>query len=121
MAGYWFAGTGSEAGAYADSIALKDENGLPYFPGKSLKGIFRNAFRIAEYNNWFTGWDSLQKDLFGVEGSYYRFTTSGRDGNALINSADDLLTSGSLHFSNAVIDPVISDKVARNPDIKKLL
>ena len=42
LLGYWYIGTGHEAGAYADSIALKDRDNLPFIPGKTLKGMFRN-------------------------------------------------------------------------------
>lgn len=119
MTGYWFAGTGSEAGAYADSIALKDENGLPYFPGKSLKGIFRNAFKIAENNNWFTDHKDLENFLFGKEGSYCRPGESGK--NQTFIEPNNLLTSGHLHFSNAVIDPRITEFVLKEPDLRNLL
>lgn len=45
---YWHAGTGLGLGVLADAITLKDENHLPYLPGKTLKGLFREAFQILE-------------------------------------------------------------------------
>ncbi len=45
---YWHAGTGLGLGVLADAITLKDENRLPYLPGKTLKGLFREAFQILE-------------------------------------------------------------------------
>lgn len=41
---YWHPGTGSGRGADVDAIVYRDANGLPRLPGKSLKGILRNAF-----------------------------------------------------------------------------
>lgn len=41
---YWHAGSGLSSGAQADAVVIKDENGLPYFPGKTLKGIFRDSY-----------------------------------------------------------------------------
>lgn len=100
--GYWFIGSGHEAGAYADSLMLKDPSGLPYIPGKTIKGIFRNAARIAEAN----GLIDRVNELFGVEGT----TITGKvvinknrnqDGNNDTISGSEEDTAGILCFSNA--------------------
>jgi CRISPR/Cas system CSM-associated protein Csm3 (group 7 of RAMP superfamily) len=39
----WHIGSGLDAGADADNIVLKDENNLPYIPGKTLKGLLKDA------------------------------------------------------------------------------
>ncbi|GAB4294939.1 MAG: hypothetical protein Kow0068_19780 [Marinilabiliales bacterium] len=39
----WHIGSGLDAGAYADAIVLKDEDGLPYIPGKTIKGLLKDA------------------------------------------------------------------------------
>jgi len=38
---YWHLGSGLSAGTKLDSLVIKDENGLPFAPGKTLKGLFR--------------------------------------------------------------------------------
>lgn len=43
---YWHAGTGLGKGAISDAIVLKDDKGLPWLPGKTLKGLFREGFQI---------------------------------------------------------------------------
>ena len=48
---YWHAGTGLGLGALADAITLKDEKNIPYLPGKTIKGLFREAFNILEETN----------------------------------------------------------------------
>ncbi|MBP7642042.1 MAG: hypothetical protein KA767_01820 [Saprospiraceae bacterium] len=53
---YWQVSSGLGIGSAADSECLKDDKGLPYIPGKTLKGLWRDAFlysgqekNIAEY------------------------------------------------------------------------
>jgi CRISPR/Cas system CSM-associated protein Csm3 (group 7 of RAMP superfamily) len=50
---YWHIGSGVEGGAYADALVLKDNQQLPYLPGKSIKGLLRDAFTRAAKNQWF--------------------------------------------------------------------
>ena len=45
---YWQVGSGRGRGADADALALKDRHGLPYLPGKSLKGLLREGLQICE-------------------------------------------------------------------------
>lgn len=40
---YWSSSSGLSGGALADNLSLKDKNGLPYLPGKTIKGLFRDA------------------------------------------------------------------------------
>lgn len=69
---YWHVGSGEEGGAYADNLCLKNHLGLPYLPGRAIKGLLRSAFELAEQNNWFTSkkadTQSLSKLVFGQEG-----------------------------------------------------
>jgi CRISPR/Cas system CSM-associated protein Csm3 (group 7 of RAMP superfamily) len=70
----WHIGSGKEAGAYADSLTIKDDDGLPFLPGKSIKGLLREAFTIAQANSWCTDIEkahdinNLTDALFGSEG-----------------------------------------------------
>lgn len=47
MLSYWYVGTGKGAGVGVDSIAFQTQSGLPVWPGKSLKGVFRDAYKQA--------------------------------------------------------------------------
>ena len=38
---YWHCGSGSSGGSKVDALVVKDKNGLPYVPGKTLKGHIR--------------------------------------------------------------------------------
>ncbi len=61
---YWRAGTGRGAGALLDEMVHKDADGLPSLPGRTVKGLLRDAvFRAEEWEqvspgttiNWFGG------------------------------------------------------------------
>ncbi|WP_298943931.1 RAMP superfamily CRISPR-associated protein [uncultured Psychromonas sp.] len=62
----WHVGSGEEGGAYADALALKNHVNLPYLPGKSIKGLLRQAFETAIDNEWFTD-RTVISELFGYE------------------------------------------------------
>ena len=67
---YWHAGSGRGRGAQVDAVVQRDRFGLPYLPGKTLRGLLRNAVLNTET------WGLLKKDygtditamLFGDEG-----------------------------------------------------
>lgn len=40
---YWHCGSGLAAGADVDLLPVKDRQGLPYVPGKTIKGLVRDA------------------------------------------------------------------------------
>ena len=42
---YWLAGTGRGSGGSYDEKSLVDENGIPYIPGKHLKGLLKEGLR----------------------------------------------------------------------------
>ena len=45
---YWQAGTGRSGGALVDSLVNKDINGLPFLPGRTIKGLLRQAVSSVE-------------------------------------------------------------------------
>lgn len=45
---YWHIGSGFGRGAEVDALVLRDMDGLPYIPGRSLKGVFREAAQNCE-------------------------------------------------------------------------
>lgn len=40
---YWSVGSGKGAGNGKDNLVLKDKNGLPFVPGRTFKGLLRDA------------------------------------------------------------------------------
>ena len=45
---YWHIGSGVTAGSRVDNLVLKDENGIPFISGKTLKGLFREMAEILD-------------------------------------------------------------------------
>lgn len=67
----WHIGTGDEGGAYADALMLKDQNNLPYIPGRSIRGLLKEAFLLMQdsIKNSEAPHLRLTKLLFGEEGA----------------------------------------------------
>lgn len=102
---YWHIGSGAEGGAYADGLVLKDNQQLPYLPGKSIKGLLRDAFTRAEKNKWFdlTEYSSLVDVLFGNENN------------------DGTTNQGILQISSAVLSSQEKNYLSQNPQAKSQL
>jgi len=66
----WHISGGDEGGAHADALMLKDHNQLPYIPGRSVRGLLKEAFQIAQENQWFIDQPHLINLLFGNEGEH---------------------------------------------------
>lgn len=77
----WHCGSGLSAGADVDALVVKDKDDMPYVPGKTIKGLVREA---VENLMQFTGADKsgLIKQAFGKGGK----------------------TTGCAHFGNAKLD-----------------
>lgn len=45
---YWHLSSGLSGGAKLDSMVVKDSDNLPYAPGKTIKGLVREALEIAK-------------------------------------------------------------------------
>lgn len=100
----WHCGSGLDAGAEADALVLKDRDNLPYIPGKTIKGLLRDAaMEILETENAFFKKEEVEK-LFGKQ--------STKVGEKNIPSE-----SGSAFFLNATMlkkeaDAIISNNLA---------
>ena len=58
----WHCGSGLAAGADVDALVKKDNNGLPYIPGRTLKGLLREAASTLSADN------EIINSVFGVSG-----------------------------------------------------
>jgi CRISPR/Cas system CMR subunit Cmr6 (Cas7 group RAMP superfamily) len=70
---YWHCGSGLAAGADVDALVITDKDGLPFIPGKTIKGLIHEAFDdLCEFNslnrssyaNHFFGTQSTQGSAF---------------------------------------------------------
>lgn len=82
----WNCSSGLSAGADADSLVIKDANGLPYIPGKTIKGLVKEA--VEDYVA-LCGMPIALDDSFGKDAEM---------------SVDGLPQKGCLFFSNATLN-----------------
>lgn len=62
---WWQPGTGRGSGAHLDALANTDADGIPELPGRTVKGLLRDAVRRAEELGWIE--EGLTESLFGKE------------------------------------------------------
>lgn len=84
----WHCGSGFSAGADVDALVVKDENGMPFVPGKTLKGLIREAIE-----NYISMSSDTEADIIKtVEETFGRICDNANES-----------TMGSAHFSNAML------------------
>lgn len=97
----WHCGSGLSAGADVDALVIKDKNSLPYIPGKTIKGLVRQALEeIVEYKDKL----DVKKDInvnFGVE----RQSTTEKE------NLNDNQPRGTVFFTNATLTTELSNSI----------
>lgn len=64
---YWHPGTGRGQGSHVDAVAHRDTDGLPVLPGKTVKGLLRDAVTRWGSFNQAESKPSLAEQLFGPD------------------------------------------------------
>jgi len=82
----WHCGSGLSSGAEADAEVLKDENKLPYIPGKTIKGLLKDALlEMCEANS---GIEQHSIDgMFGLEIKKDEKVVGTKNGSAFFSNA----------------------------------
>lgn len=107
----WHCGSGESKGADLDNLVIKDERGLPFIPGKTIKGLVRDGMEtLKEVQPGFINGASLLK-LFGTEA---KADESGFD-------TTTYKTSAVTFFTNAVLDGGLLDYLAVKTDLQEHL
>lgn len=89
---YWHAGTGRGSGHHLDALVARDAFGLPFLPGKTLRGLLRDAMhRLEQWGSAGIGAGTTQR-LFG--------STAWEDGDAGPVARDETVP-GVLFVSDA--------------------
>ena len=92
---YWHISSGLSGGSALDSYAVKDSIGLPYVPGKTIKGLVREAAEMF--------WEQEDIDkCFGSRGSKEK----------QVNNDDT--TQAQCYFSSATIDEETAAQITSN-------
>lgn len=94
---YWHCGSGLSSGADLDLLVIKDQQGMPYVPGKTIKGLLREAMEDINQINHFVNEDLLLKALG---------EPSKRN-----DASEDKNEKGECFFRNAELDPVLRDAI----------
>ena len=98
---YWHVSSGLSGGAALDSYVVKDSAGLPYVPGKTIKGLVREAAELF--------WDQGDIDkCFGSRGS------KNKQNNGNEQNENDDTTQAQCYFSSATIDEKIAVEITSN-------
>lgn len=91
----WHIGSGLSAGAASDNQVLKDQNDLPYIPGKTIKGLLKDALYEMPENQ---ANRDLINELFGFE----------------IKKASTEKHNGILSLSNAQLSEAEQKEISEN-------
>jgi len=100
----WHCGSGLGMGAELDASVIKDEIELPYIPGKTLKGLLREAGEVIAEVLSDSQEQLLVDEIFGVE---------AKDGNISV--------PGVCYFSNAEFSVETKQELLKNEDYVKNL
>lgn len=108
----WHCGSGLAAGADVDALVVKDKDGLPFVPGKTMKGLVREVIEEME----------LIDGRFN-ENSFIQMFGNSEDRNAdsrLTKKSEnyDFLQKGNTFFTNAELSEnerqaIVSNNAAR--------
>lgn len=94
----WHCGSGTSAGADVDELVVKDKNGVPYIPGKTLKGLIREATEdYVSFSSQSEALGTLLAETFGKE---------------LGETPEQ--TAGCAHFGNAVLEGTEYEAIVEN-------
>ncbi len=98
----WHCGSGLAAGADVDALVVKDENGMPFVPGKTMKGLIREAVEEIRHLQGKDLNDTELAEAFGSEVEKEKYD----------------VRRGTMFFANAELckdeyDAIVSNKAAR--------
>jgi len=102
---FWHAGSGLSGSTYADSIVLKNGDNLPVIPGKTLKGLLREAAETIHVLNDKLISTEFIKDIFG-EGEQINGNTKRKEGKAFFGNA-----TLSEDLSKSLVDKKMTDSL----------
>lgn len=102
---FWHPGTGRGAGTALDTVTHRDSAGLPVLPGRTLKGLLRDAVARAAMLGWYDGADPSHL-LFG-----WRPSEPGETCPA------DLPARGALRVSDAALPQEIAAYLMATPKL----
>ncbi|MDE5877739.1 MAG: CRISPR-associated protein [Muribaculaceae bacterium] len=127
----WHCGSGLSAGADVDALVIKDDCGLPFIPGKTIKGLVREAMEDLLSYKSFKGEEkeemySLFKKTFGffngergemIKGQAFFTNAELKDDERKAIVADKLQAFMYRRLSSTAID---ADGVAKQNSLRRI-
>lgn len=106
----WQCGSGLAAGADVDALAIKDKEGLPFVPGKTMKGLVREALE--------TIYDMRGED----KSSFIKLFGNSKDKSNIEKETAKVsfMEKGETFFTNASLDSDTYSKIKENHAAKYL-
>jgi len=95
----WHCGSGESKGADLDALVIKDKNGLPYIPGKTMKGLIRY------------GYDEIYDVMIEKPESKVSWKIFGKEST----NANEKSETGECFFKNATIQNPLYDGLVSQP------
>lgn len=77
----WHCGSGQAAGADVDALVIKDKDGLPFVPGRTIKGLLREGATVLSDDS------ALIDSIFGIPGDADKGAQETRLGCAFFSNA----------------------------------
>lgn len=118
--GYWHCGSGRSSGAHLDALTEKDHAGLPYVPGRHLKGLLRHAVHRAEHWGWLDKAALPKGPAESFESLLFGRRSRQKNDRAQAAENDSTTTSGMLLVEDALLPPAEYDYLSQ-PQQKPLL
>jgi CRISPR/Cas system CSM-associated protein Csm3 (group 7 of RAMP superfamily) len=87
---FWHCGSGLSSGSDLDSLVIKDENGFPFVPGKTIKGLLKEAaefIRAFSSHEEQTDWDEFIISVFGMQTDKDFDDKQSEQGNSYFSNA----------------------------------
>lgn len=97
---YWSTDSGLSGGALADNLSIKDKKGLPYLPGKTIKGLFRESADLLSELGYNEINQSFINEVFGEPER--EETDTNKDEKTIIAKS---------FFTNAVFNEVTASQI----------
>lgn len=87
----WHTGSGLSSGSDLDALVIKDKKGLPYIPGKTIKGLLKDAA------NQIRGLQGKADEPNELNTQFFGYAEEGKP------ETESIHTRGMAHFSNAIL------------------
>jgi hypothetical protein len=109
---YWHAGSGRGRDVVLDAEVMRDGDGLPYLPGKTIKGLLKKAMKTAALAR-----GEPQDQVMRLFGSDVPGTDEARDGDEQVQKLEEgrfRTTPGALWFGSATLPRTWADWIRSN-------